>query len=170
MLQLPIILRKYENIIVCLLFIYQLVLGIYSKIEYSTEEMFLTPRDLKVGNYVNHDNTTHVVDEIHTKKIVHHWIDSKSDETITTYKEILSIPLSVREIEHLGFMEDGNRIRNVDEAYFDNKGYFIENDAGTYWLCQHHDEDDYQRVAPIDFVHELQNLYFDLTKRVLTYS
>lgn len=134
----------------------------------SEDSMFLRPKDLRVGNYINYENTTHVVDEIHHDKLFHHCVNSHSEET-AKYKEILSIPLSGKEIERLGFELDDKRVRNNPDLYFDNMGYCVEDDGGMYWICQHRDEDDVVRIVSIDFLHELQNIYFDLTKRELTY-
>lgn len=131
--------------------------------------MFLKPQDLRIGNYINYENTTHVVTELHEDKIIHHWIKHGGDGYVTRYNQILSIPLSIREIENLGFQEDFERIRDM-EGYYDNNGYFIEHDGDAFWFCRHLDEDDYVRLVPVDFVHELQNLYYLFTKKELTFG
>jgi hypothetical protein len=133
--------------------------------------MNLTAQDLRVGNYVNYECTTHVIDEIHKDRILHHWLNEKNDNPdvyICGYNEILSIPLSKREIEKLGFVLDEEHM-GESPMYFDEKGFCIEDDAGDYWLCQHRDEDDFNRIARVDFVHELQNQYFSINKLELTY-
>jgi hypothetical protein len=135
----------------------------------SGKNMFLRPQDLRIGNYINYENTTHIVTELHQEKLIHNWINYAGDAYVTKYTQILSIPLSVKEIENLGFQEDFDRIKHVD-GYFDNQGHFIEVDGDAFWLCRHNDENDYVRIAPMDFVHELQNLYFDLTKNELEFG
>lgn len=128
--------------------------------------MELTPKDLRVGNYINFDNTTHVVDEIHKDKLIHHWIDlngKRSGIVKSNYHLILSLPITSKEIEKLGFNFEEN-----SDLYVDDNGYCIKDDAGNYWLCEHRDED-VVRIVRVDFVHELQNTYFDLTKIELNY-
>jgi hypothetical protein len=128
--------------------------------------MNLTPNSLRVGNYVNYENTTHVIDEIHQEKVIHHWIKSGHDGYVTKYSQILMIPISIKEIEHLGFILDG-------DLYFDNNGYCIDVSNDIFWLCQHiqylKKDDEIIKIARIDYLHELQNLYYDLTKRELKY-
>jgi hypothetical protein len=134
------------------------------------KNMFLTPQDLRIGNYINYEMTIHVVDEIHQDKLIHHWVNANSDGYVTRYNQILSIPLTAREIEDLGFIEDFKRIRNT-EGYFDNQGYFLEDNGSMgFRLNRHDDEDCYTFITHVEFVHELQNIYFDLTKRLLTYK
>ncbi len=76
------------------------------------------------------------------------------------------IPISIKEIEHLGFILDG-------DLYFDNNGYCIDVSNDIFWLCQHiqylKKDDEIIKIARIDYLHELQNLYYDLTKRELKY-
>lgn len=131
--------------------------------------MILRPQDLRVGNYINYENTTHVVSELHQEKIIHHWIKHNGDGYVTRYDQILSIPLSVREIENLGFQEDFNRIKYV-EGFYDDNGYLIEHYGDIFWFCRHNNKYDFERLVPVDFVHELQNLYFLFTKKELTFS
>lgn len=131
--------------------------------------MNLRPQELRVGNYVNYENTTHVISELHAEKVIHFWINYGGDGYVTKYDQILPIPINVHEVEKLGFNEDFNRLKNC-EGYFDERGYYIENDADTFWLCQYIDEDYGVRIATIEFVHDLQNLYFAITKFELEYS
>ncbi len=130
--------------------------------------MILRPQDLRVGNYINYENTTHVVTELHAEKLIHVWYEIRHEGYVTRYDQVCPIPINVHEVERLGFVEDLDRLKYT-EGYYDNMGYFIENDADTFWLCQHLDEDDSIRIATFEFVHELQNLYFDITKRELVY-
>jgi hypothetical protein len=135
----------------------------------SDKNMILTPQNLRIGNYINYENTTHVVSELHQEKIIHHWIKHNGDGYVTRYDQILSIPLSVREIENLGFQEDLNRIKNMN-GFYDDFGYFIEHDGDAFWFCRHNDEDDFVRLVPVEFVHDLQNLYYLFTKKELRFD
>ena len=130
------------------------------------ETMFLTNKDLRIGNYVNYENTTHVVTELHGDKLIHHWINTSSDGYVTPYKAILSIPVNIPEINKFGFFEDFNRQENI--YYHDNNGYCIFDAVTRYWLCKLEDNN-LIKLASFDFVHELQNLYFFHTKKELEY-
>jgi len=137
--------------------------------ENSTRPMFLEPQELRIGNYINYENTTHVVAELHKEKIIHFWINSGHDGYVTTYNQVQAIPLTTREILDFGFEEDFDRVKYF-EGYFDNNGMCIEHDGDNFWLCQHRDEDEVVRIAVVDDVHELQNLYYHITGKELTYS
>jgi hypothetical protein len=135
--------------------------------------MNLTPNNLRVGNYVNYENTTHVIDEIHQEKVIHHWIKSSHDGYVTKYSQILMIPISIKEIINVGFILDADRIKLNSNLYFDNNGYCIDITNDIFWLCQHlqylKKDDEIIKIARIEYLHELQNLYYDLTKHELKY-
>ena len=122
--------------------------------------MFLTAKDLRVGNYVNYDNTTHVIKEIHQKEVIHFWVNGGTEDIVSKYTGILSIPLTPREIERFGFNKNLNH-------YLNNDGYCIEEDGDDFWLCQSGSK--VIRIAAIEFVHELQNLYYEVKKKELIY-
>lgn len=133
------------------------------------KEMFLTSKDLRVGNYINYECTTHVVSEIHSEKIIHYWINSGHDGYVTNYKQILSIPITIEEITKFGFHEDKSGV------YSNDNGYAIVDDGEFFWLCRMSrknkikDSDKLEYIATFDFVHELQNLYFHVAKKELKY-
>lgn len=129
------------------------------------KNMFLTPQDLRIGNFINYENTIHIVTELHQEKVIHHWIGSSNDGYVTRYNQILSLPLTIREVENFGFMEDFERLKNV-KGYFNNQGYFLEENNNGFALFRF----DLTKIVDVDFVHELQNIYFDLTKRHLVYK
>lgn len=132
----------------------------------NSKEMFLTSKDLRVGNYINYECTTHVVSEIHSEKIIHYWINSGHDGYVTNYKQILSIPITIEEVIKFGFHEDESGV------YANDNGYAIVDDGEFFWLCRKNktkDQNKLQYIASFDFVHELQNLYFDIAKKELIY-
>lgn len=133
------------------------------------KELLLTAKDLRIGNYINYECTTHVVAEIHREKIIHYWINSGHDGYVTNYKQILSIPLTEKEVIRLGFNEDFDLIKGVD-GYYDDNGYCVILDLDNeVWFCQNNNGTIF-KIATIDFVHELQNIYFYITKKELKYN
>jgi hypothetical protein len=135
----------------------------------SSKNMFLTPQELRIGNYINYENTTHIVTELHKEKIIHHWLNYADEGYVTSYSQILSIPLSVREIESLGFLP-GVDDRYDNRYFYDNKGYVIDHNNDTFWFCRAKGEHHLDKIAEVDFVHQFQNLYFDITRRELRFS
>lgn len=123
--------------------------------------MFLKPQDLRIGNYINYECTTHVVAELHEDKLIHHWWNFAADGYVTKYNQILSIPLTGIELEKLGFEEKEN-------GYFADSNFFLAEIHEDFWLCELID-DKVVRYAQVDFVHELQNLYYFFTKQELKY-
>jgi hypothetical protein len=133
------------------------------------KEMFLTSKNLRVGNYINYECTTHVVSEIHTEKIIHYWINSGHDGYVTNYNQILSIPITIEEVIKFGFHEDDY----ATGVYSNNNGYSIVDDGEFFWLCRNNrkikNSNKLEYIGCFDFVHELQNLYFDVAKKELKY-
>jgi hypothetical protein len=128
------------------------------------KNMFLTPHDLRVGNYINYENTTHVVAEIHQEKIIHYWLNSGGDGYVTSYKQILSIPISTHEIEKFGYNENED-----DSALFEHHSGFSLLHVGDDFILTKKIDGKLISLHTVDFVHELQNLIFLLTKEKLTY-
>jgi len=123
--------------------------------------MFLKPQDLRIGNYINYEFTTHVVAELHEDKLVHHWWNYVSEGYVTKYSLILSIPLTHNELEKLGFSKEEN-------GYFADSNFFLTEINQEFWLCELID-DKLIYYSKIDFVHELQNIYYFFTKKELKY-
>lgn len=133
------------------------------------ENMYLKPQDLRIGNYINYEQTTHVVAELHNDKLIHHWLNHPSDGYVTKYNQILSIPLTRMELERLGFEENEELI--IDQkAYLDDSNFFVESVGDDYWLSEFVNKSKITRYVKIDFVHELQNMYYYLTKEELKYE
>jgi len=130
-------------------------------------EMHLTAKDLRIGNYINYESTTHVVSEIKFDKLVHYWLSYKNDGYVTTYESILPIPLSKRELECLGFIEDSedDKVYRIENSKF----YVEEYKEEDYYLCYNNSKGVKMVITPISLVHEFQNIFFDLTKIELEY-
>jgi hypothetical protein len=124
--------------------------------------MFLKPQDLRIGNYINYEFTTHVVAELHEDKLIHHWRNSMVDGYVTKYYQILSIPLTHTELEKLGFEEK-------EKGYFRDSNFFLAEIGEDFWLCELIEGNKVVRFAKVDFVHELQNMFYFFTKQELKY-
>lgn len=128
--------------------------------------MFITPKDLRIGNYINYESTTHVVSELQEHKLIHHWLGYKSEGYVTSYDQILSIPLSKKELESLGFVEDAE---NENIYRIESSHLFIEEKRGEFFLCYNNKDNIKVVISDVYLVHEFQNLFFDLTKIELKY-
>lgn len=124
--------------------------------------MFLKPQDLRIGNYINYESTTHVVAELHEDKLIHHWWKNATDGYVTKYNQILSIPLTHIELDRLGFEEK-------EKGYFADSNFFLSEFNDDFWLCELIGENNIMRYIRVDFVHELQNIYYLYTKKELKY-
>ena len=56
------------------------------------------------------------------------------------------------------------KLSYYDEIWHCGNGYFLEFDGDNYILYQQTDEDTYNQLNNITYVHELQNLYYFLEK------
>ena len=74
---------------------------------------------LQTGNYVNYEQTTHQIDEIHSDKVIHHWLGSSSDGYVTSYDQIKPIEISVDELERFGFERFKKKISIVSSELID---------------------------------------------------
>lgn len=128
--------------------------------------MFLTKKDLRIGNYINYECTTHVVSELHENKLIHHWLGYEGEGYVTTYDHILSIPVSKKELEKFGFVED---VENEKIYRIESSTLFIEEKKGEFFLCKIDENNITIVISSLDLVHEFQNLFFDLTKIELKY-
>lgn len=129
--------------------------------------MFLTSKDLRIGNYINYESTTHVVSELHANKLIHHWLGYYNEGYVTSYNQILSIPISKKELEDLGFNED----RENENIYrFETSSFYVEELNGDFYLCQDKPKGNKVSICSISLVHEFQNVFFDLTRIELKYE
>ena len=128
----------------------------------------MKPQDLRIGNYVYYEHTTHIVDGIYENKVYSWWV--KNGEPVieyemkdiggamvkNPYRDVISqyepIPLTEEWLIKLGFK------KNITTDLYPTFSYDIlnVNDGIVYVL-------NYGFVNHIKYVHQLQNLYFVLT-------
>jgi hypothetical protein len=120
----------------------------------------LRAQELRIGNYVNYEQTTHVIHQLTNSICGSYWHKSNaSDSYAHTYDEIKPIPLTEEWLERFGFERLGNGFEFWESSVFNIE--FIRNHWHISYtsnvLCTH-----------IKYVHQLQNLYFALTGEELT--
>lgn len=152
----------------------------------------MTQNELRVGNYVYYEHTTHVVSGIHGNKVYSWWVkdgepvieyeakDSSGTQVENPYMDVVSqyepILLTEDWLEKLGLIKRNQTEElpeelqqpDIDEDgdiwYTWVKGVFnLEIQSnGEIWF------ELYSHYKHIKWVHELQNLYFALTEEELT--
>jgi hypothetical protein len=149
-------------------------------------------KELRIGNYVYYEHTTHVVSGVHGNSIYSWWVkdgkpvieyeakDSSGTQVENPYMDVVSqykpIPLTEEWLEKLGLIKRNQTEElpeelqqpDIDEDgdiwYTWVKGVFnLEIQSnGEIWF------ELYSHYKHIKWVHELQNLYFALTEEELT--
>ena len=132
--------------------------------------------ELRIGNYVYYGHTTHIVSGIHGNKVYSWWVkdgepvieyeakDISGTQVENPYIDVISqyepIPLTEEWLEKFGFdIKDKDRLDwvkgafNLERSNEDNNKFCFEV---------------YSHYIPLDYVHQLQNLYFALTREELT--
>ena len=132
--------------------------------------------DLRIGNYVYYEHTTHIVSGIHGNKVYSWWVkdgepvieyeakDVSGTQVENPYIDVISqyepIPLTEEWLLKFGFdMKDKNRLDwvkgafNLERSNEDNSKFCFEV---------------YSHYIPLDYIHQFQNLYFALTGEELT--
>jgi hypothetical protein len=152
----------------------------------------MTQNELRIGNYVYYEHTTHVVSGVHGNSVYSWWVkdgkpvieyeakDSSGTQVENPYMDVVRryepIPLTEEWLEKLGLIKRNQTEElpgelqqpDIDEDgdiwYTWVKGVFnLEIQSnGEIWF------ELYSHYKHIKWVHELQNLYFALTEEELT--
>lgn len=130
-------------------------------------------QELRIGNYVYYEHTTHIVSGIHGNKVYSWWVkdgqpvieyeakDISGTQVENPYIDVISqhepIPLTEEWLEKFGFQ------KNITTDLYPTFSYNILNinDGIVYVL-------NYGFITHIKYLHQLQNLYFALTGEELT--
>lgn len=126
----------------------------------------LQSKDFRTGNYVitTVGNGLYTVDPFIIKCLYYDGNNQNSHQF--NEKLIEAIPLTEEWLINFGFKQVVLKTRN----YWTNKVIEIrkgnKRDGYAFYLCHYH----YMSLKKIDFVHELQNLYFALTGEELTFK
>ena len=126
--------------------------------------------ELRIGNYVNYEQTTHLITCINIDYSISLWVDKRGEEHLYQHQnnEIKPIPLTEEWLIKFGFKHS-------------NKDWYELNDTniyeGTLNICLKQKcstltcmsgKNELMLCKPFDYVHQLQNLYFALTGEELT--
>jgi len=139
--------------------------------------------ELRIGNYVYYEHTTHIVSGVHGNKVYSWWVkdgepvieyeakDISGTQVENPYMDVVSqykpIPLTEEWLLKFGFVniDKGN---NDFITYTDSEhNYYLQNDVrkkdGKYLILDN-SFDDLRAFSMVDiqYVHQLQNLYFAL--------
>jgi hypothetical protein len=124
----------------------------------------MNPGEIRIGNYINDEATTHVVAGIrnHLGKIYvqSYWIQDPAKKPMySTYIEQIS-PIEITKKELLRF---GYEFQASDIWVIPNSGIFILFDEELQASIAG------DILIPIKYIHQLQNIVFDLYGKELTY-
>jgi len=134
----------------------------------------MTPTDLRIGNYVYYEHTTHIVSGVHGNKVYSWWVkdgepvieyeakDISGTQVENPYMDVVSqyepIPLTEEWLmkfggtyKSYGYGDDEWKSWNIDGESFRQNGNGITFTSGD---------------IDIDYVHELQNLFYVLNKEL----
>jgi hypothetical protein len=142
----------------------------------------MKPQELRIGNYVYYEHTTHIVSGVHGNKVYSWWVkdgepvieyeakDISGTQVENPYMDVVSqyepIPLTEEILLKCGF-EHSNKglnygiffVKDIDES---DEFYLRPSfEGGFYWGFNNHNE--LKDVKNILYLHQLQNLYFTLT-------
>ncbi len=139
--------------------------------------------DLKIGNYVNYEQTTHQISELHSDKCIHFWLKaSEPDMYETGYDEVRPIEISEQELLKFGFdhFKRGISLSSFELTDYWEKTYGEVNEMGMkpafiIWTDRKITQFTLKNVIkPTEkkhqYVHELQQMYLLLTGEQLFYE
>ena len=152
--------------------------------------MELKLEELRVGNYLDYERTTHVVISIGSEYggalIRTWWVDPKTntpviekyeqDGSLNPYYDFLShhegIPITIEELKRLDLQYDENIINKEFGSNYDYIFYsgsvrirFFEDEMTLYTQG-----DGIKSIVKIKYIHELQNLIYALYKKELIFK
>ena len=120
--------------------------------------------ELRIGNYINYEQTTHVVIGFDLYGIISYWLngDDKLDHYRTKIDEVKPIPLTEEWLLKFGFV-----LHDDDNFWFYKHGldFCVTKDKGSFfvWIM----DGDFVEIIS---VHQLQNLYFALIRKELEFN
>lgn len=147
--------------------------------------------DLQIGNYVNYEQTTHVITELHNDEVIHRWINISVGENTsalndvyqTSYGDIKQIEISENELLRFGFEHSkknvsfnmGGELFDYWEKMYGEVGEFGIRPAFIIWTDKKISFFSLKGILKTtdrkySGVHELQQLYKLFTNEELKYE
>lgn len=131
----------------------------------------INPKELKIGNYVAYEATTHVITELHTDKVLHRWKNG-GDGFYSPYSDLQSIPLTPELLEQMGFEDYGTKVNYPGETEHRFSLYnIIEGtssvivalvESGDYKGWEFRIDHDTVYTKELNYLHQLQNLFYSI--------
>ena len=119
-------------------------------------------KDLRIGNYINYEQTTHRIIELSEDTCTSEWNKAERPDPYThPYSEITGIPLTEKWLLKLGMINNSNEwsIKSKEITFilenFNNKYYYTGGEGVIL-------------SEPINYVHQLQNLCKAITGEELS--
>ena len=124
-------------------------------------------QELRIGNLVNHEQTTHVIKSIGGSRVSSVWIRGTDNDVYnSSINHIKPIPLTSEWLVKLGFEKSkGNFSIDFNLGYLELE-YHVIMDLWEFNIVNVGDSWDEPVSMPLkspQFLHHLQNLYFALT-------
>lgn len=136
-------------------------------------------KQLMIGNYVMLGDRIHVVDEIRTGNIVGRWINTNdgkySDYKVSMIEEFYPIPLTEEILLKCGFGRRGGTFYLIIQTGAATHSIYIEyvfsgdTGYGDMWIGKETGQTK-KIFLNTKYLHELQNLFFAITKKELEYE
>jgi hypothetical protein len=129
-----------------------------AKIKTNTKTIDMNAKELRIGNYINNEQRTEVIDGIDLYRVQCHLLSDKTRETLyeVPLKLIKPIPLTEEWLLKFGFLSNPYKDRyekgDIDIECNKTRG------KTELWLSG---------FPYIKHIHQLQNLYFALTNEEL---
>ena len=130
--------------------------------------------ELRIGNYVNYEQTTHLITGVNIDYSISVWVDKENQEFLYQHQnnELKPIPLTEEWLIKFGFEKYSTKSEfyclDSTSIYEGTLNYNYKNN----FISLSGMNDDYHEelilVKPMLYVHQLQNLYFALTNEELT--
>jgi len=122
--------------------------------------------ELRIGNLVNYEQTTHVITNLNKDYCSSMWIDDDDirNPYIHNYENIKPIRLTDEWLGKFGF------INNYKQILLLNWGFWCEFEEDIGWIISQGFKNKRSELCSIIFVNQLQNLYFALTNEELIFK
>ena len=137
-------------------------------------------QELRIGNYLYYEHTTHIVSGVHGNKVYSWWVkdgepvieyeakDISGTQVENPYLDVISqfepIPLTDEWLEKFGFKKSDNVDITIEYRLNDFFSIWKKYGYNVFYISQYNENNtELINTTQIKEVHQLQNLYFTLT-------
>lgn len=134
----------------------------------------MNPTELRLGNFIDYEATTHMITGLGESTCNSKWLGYPEDIYLHSYSELKPIVLTEEWLVKFGF-----ELKAKEFNFWGKNGWHISNTNGSFqkdtgdvivqeeWYLFIADKPVHM-LPKIQYVHQLQNLYFSLTGEELT--